>query len=57
MDILFRRTGLGWATPIPADAATRAAHAVADILGWNDSHVAEEVARYHAYVERYHLQG
>jgi glycerol-3-phosphate dehydrogenase len=57
VDILFRRTGLGWAAPIPPDAVLRAARSVADILGWTDSRVTEEVARYRAYVERYHLQG
>ena len=56
VDILFRRTGIGWATPIPSDAVERAARSVADILGWNESRVAEEIARYRAYVERYHLQ-
>ena len=57
VDLLFRRTGLGWRTAIPPPAVTRAAEAVADILRWDEAKVAEEAQSYLAYVRRYHLQG
>jgi glycerol-3-phosphate dehydrogenase len=57
VDLLFRRTGLGWRTAVPAPAVMRAAEAVADILGWDEAKVAAEAQSYLAYVQRYHLQG
>ncbi|MFO0997349.1 MAG: FAD-dependent oxidoreductase [Alphaproteobacteria bacterium] len=57
VDILYRRTGLGWAVPIPPETAERAARSVADILGWDEARIAEEVARFRDYVARYHLSG
>ena len=57
VDLLFRRTGLGWRTAIPPPAVRRAAKAVADILRWDEAKVAEETKSYLAYVQRYHLHG
>lgn len=55
-DLLFRRTGLGWRTPISAQAARRAAEAVAGVMGWDSAAVDEEVAQYARYVREQHLQ-
>ena len=55
-DILFRRTGLGWRTQVPEEAARRAAESVADILGWDEARVAREVEGYLAHVRAQHLQ-
>ena len=57
VDILFRRTGLGWRTRVPDEGVRRAAEAVADILGWNEARVGEEVERYRTHVRVQHLQG
>ena len=56
-DILFRRTGLGWRTEVPAEAARQAAQAVASVLGWDAARIDEEVAGYVRYVREQHLQG
>jgi glycerol-3-phosphate dehydrogenase len=56
VDLLFRRTGLGWRTAVPPLAVMRAAEAVADILGWDEAKVTEEVNSYLVHVQRYHLQ-
>jgi glycerol-3-phosphate dehydrogenase len=55
VDLLFRRTGAGWTASMAAQAAGRAASAVAGVLGWDDARVAQEVASYHDYVARNHL--
>jgi glycerol-3-phosphate dehydrogenase len=57
VDLLFRRTGIGWRRRLPRDAIERAAKAVAGELGWNEERQAAEVEAYEAYVRRYHLQG
>ncbi|MFN0044584.1 MAG: FAD-dependent oxidoreductase [Alphaproteobacteria bacterium] len=56
VDVLFRRTGLSWRTPVNDDGARRAAEAIADILGWDEARIADEVALYGEYVRRFHLQ-
>jgi glycerol-3-phosphate dehydrogenase len=56
VDLLFRRTSLGWRTAIDPPAVRRAAEAVAGILRWDKARVIEEVQSYLAYVQRYHLQ-
>ena len=53
-DLLFRRTGAGWTETMGAHAATRAAEAVADVLGWNEARIAQEVKGYHDYLARNH---
>ena len=55
VDLLFRRVGLGWSETMARDGATTAAHAVADILGWDEARIAREVAAYGDYLERMHL--
>lgn len=55
VDLLFRRTGVGWTATMGVHAAERAAAAVADILGWDKTRVAEEVRNYRDYVARNHL--
>jgi glycerol-3-phosphate dehydrogenase len=54
VDLLFRRTGAGWTATMGAQAATRAAEAVADILGWDDARIAREVTSYHDYLAHNH---
>ncbi|HLI12074.1 MAG TPA: FAD-dependent oxidoreductase [Alphaproteobacteria bacterium] len=54
-DLLFRRTGAGWTATMGAEAATRAAEAVADLLGWDQARIAREVASYREYLARNHL--
>ena len=56
VDILFRRTHLGWQTRLPEDAVRRAAESVADVLGWDSVRVEKEVADFQAYVRAQHLQ-
>jgi glycerol-3-phosphate dehydrogenase len=57
VDILFRRTGLGWRTKLSPEAVRQAAEAVADILGWDEATVEEEIDAYRAHVRTQHLQG
>ena len=56
-DLLFRRVGLGWRRNVPRAAVERAAAAVADILGWDEAQVADEVESYCAHVAKYHPPG
>ena len=56
VDILFRRTNVGWRTRLPPDAVRKAAESAADILGWDDARVAEEIEAYHSYVSDQHPQ-
>jgi len=55
VDLLFRRTGVGWTTSMAAGAAERSATAVADILGWDQPRVGAEVQAYRAYLAKQHL--
>lgn len=54
VDLLFRRTGAGWTETMAAAAASRAAEAVADLLGWDKARIEREVADYRAYLARNH---
>ena len=56
VDILFRRTDLGWQTRLPPDAVRRAAASVADVLDWNEARVDKEVDDFLAFVHKQHLQ-
>jgi glycerol-3-phosphate dehydrogenase len=55
VDVLFRRTQLGWNASIPPDALRRAAEEIARPLGWNAERIEAEIEKYEAYVARYHL--
>ncbi|MGI9426396.1 MAG: FAD-dependent oxidoreductase [Hyphomicrobiaceae bacterium] len=57
VDILFRRTNLGWQVQVPPEAVRRAAESVADILGWDKAQVEKEIQDYQTYVSKQHLQG
>ena len=57
VDLLYRRTGLGWKLDVGEAGARRAAEAVADILNWSEADIAREVSAYRDYVRRYHLRG
>lgn len=51
-DLLMRRVGADYAETKAVGVADRAARAVADILGWSEQRIAEEVRAYSATVER-----
>jgi glycerol-3-phosphate dehydrogenase len=50
IDLLFRRTDLGWTHAMGLKAARLAAEAVADILGWDAGRVDREVEHYERFV-------
>ena len=52
IDVLFRRVGAGWTATMGADAAERAAKAVAEVMGWDANRVAQEIRDYRAHLER-----
>lgn len=54
VDLLYRRTRLGWTGSIPMKSVEAAAKAVAGPLGWNETRQEMEVATFQAYVEAYH---
>lgn len=54
VDLLYRRTRLGWTGSIPAEAVEAAAKAVAGSLGWDAVRQEKEIAAFHTYVEAYH---
>ena len=56
VDLLYRRSGLGWAGPIPPDAVSRAAEAVAGPLGWDAARTEREIAAFNAYQKEQHLR-
>lgn len=53
VDLLFRRTPLGWTASMGLGPARRAAESVADILGWDGQRVDLEVARYRDFVAKH----
>jgi glycerol-3-phosphate dehydrogenase len=55
VDILFRRTNLGWQVKLPPDAIRCAAEAVADVLNWDEDRVKMEIDDYKSYVRKQHL--
>jgi glycerol-3-phosphate dehydrogenase len=56
VDLLFRRTYIGWLSTIKRSDVEKAANEVAPILGWDDQRVRKEVDDFAAYTKRYHLQ-
>ena len=56
VDLLYRRTGVGWHASISPDVAALAARTVAATLGWSEEDQQREVSEFIAYAERYHLQ-
>ncbi|MGI9385864.1 MAG: FAD-dependent oxidoreductase [Methyloligellaceae bacterium] len=56
VDILYRRTDVGWRTKLPPEAVHQAAESVAGVLGWDAARVAKEVDMFEAYARKQHLQ-
>lgn len=56
VDILYRRSGLGWEGSLPPDAVRRAAEAVAGPLGWDATNIEKEIAAFAAYQKEQHLR-
>ncbi|MFO0996624.1 MAG: FAD-dependent oxidoreductase [Alphaproteobacteria bacterium] len=56
VDLLFRRTGLGWTETQAREGAQLAAETVADILGWDRGRIDKEVEAYQAYLAHAHRQ-
>ena len=54
VDLLFRRTGVGWTETQAREGARTAAEAVADIMGWDEPHIAQEDSAYQAYLAHAH---
>uniref|UniRef100_UPI003B52AC6C FAD-dependent oxidoreductase n=1 Tax=Roseovarius indicus TaxID=540747 RepID=UPI003B52AC6C len=55
LDLMFRRVNLGWQVDLGLPHAEAVAREVADILGWDDARIGEEVAAYRAFVaEHFH---
>jgi glycerol-3-phosphate dehydrogenase len=52
-DALHRRTMVGLDRSVGLDTATAAAEVCADVLGWSDARVAEEISAHHRYVRRF----
>jgi len=53
-DVLLRRTMVGLDTEVGLDADVAAAKIAQTYLGWSDQRVAEEIATYRAFIQRYH---
>ena len=56
VDILFRRTDLGWQIRLHDDAVRRAAESVADVLDWDKARVEKEISDFRSYARKQHLQ-
>ena len=54
VDLLFRRVGVGWSKTMGSHAARRAAETVSDILGWDQTRIAQETQAYQAYLTANH---
>jgi glycerol-3-phosphate dehydrogenase len=54
VDLLFRRTGVGWSQTMAYEAADKAAESVADIMGWDEDRVREEAQKYRQYLTHTH---
>jgi glycerol-3-phosphate dehydrogenase len=54
VDLLFRRTGLGWRASIPKEAVRTAAEIAGQELGWDERTKEHEIEKFHAYVASYH---
>lgn len=57
VDLMFRRLGAGWTRSMGAEAAETAARAAAEVLGWGEARIAQEVAHYRAYLAEQHAVG
>lgn len=53
LDLMFRRTDLGWTPGMGLESAEFAARSVADLMGWDEPALAREVAQYKAYVNEH----
>jgi glycerol-3-phosphate dehydrogenase len=56
VDILYRRSGLGWEGPLPPEAVRRAAEAVAEPMGWDAALMEKEISAFGAYQEEQHMR-
>jgi glycerol-3-phosphate dehydrogenase len=56
VDLMFRRTQLGWTGSIPPESVEAAADHVAGALGWDAERRAREVETFNRYYEAYHRQ-
>jgi glycerol-3-phosphate dehydrogenase len=54
VDLLLRRTGIGWNKTMGLEVAQRAAEAVAEIMGWDEDAIASEVRKYQDYLTHFH---
>jgi glycerol-3-phosphate dehydrogenase len=54
VDLLFRRVHAGWTAGMAAVEAESAARAVADILGWDEAEMENQVREYRSYLARQH---
>lgn len=54
IDLLFRRTGLGWTETQAREGARLAAETVADVLGWDRARIEAEVEAYQAHLAHAH---
>ena len=50
IDLLLRRTGVGWTETQGREGARRAAESVADILAWDGERIEREIAEFHAHL-------
>jgi len=56
VDIVYRRTNLGWRTKLAPDTVRQAAEAVSDVLDWDDDRIAQETQNLLDYARTQHLQ-
>lgn len=54
VDLLCRRSDIGWTSRMGMDIARQAAEAVASALGWDDARVEREVEAYQRYLDQAH---
>ncbi len=54
VDLLCRRTGIGWTETMGREGARKAAETVADILGWDEARIDAEVAAFHVHLDHAH---
>ncbi len=54
VDLLCRRTGVGWTETMAREGAQKAAETVADIMCWDEARIEAEVAAFHAHLDHFH---
>ncbi|MBM3522912.1 MAG: hypothetical protein FJX57_08140 [Alphaproteobacteria bacterium] len=54
VDLMFRRVGVAWTSPMGRDAAEKAAQAAASVMGWDARRVAAEAQAYRAHPDHLH---